>query len=68
MHFGGSALINTLLRARLSLGPGRLGLVDPSPRVVRLLRLTGLDAHFAIGPRPAARPEPDPVPKVTHRP
>ncbi|MFC6982811.1 STAS domain-containing protein [Streptomyces cirratus] len=68
VDFGGSTLVNTLLRARLRIGPDRLSLVDPGPRVIRLLRLTGLDAHFAIGRRPAARPQPDPVPKVTYLP
>ncbi|MFI5829944.1 STAS domain-containing protein [Streptomyces sp. NPDC051578] len=68
VRFGDSALVNTLLGARLRLGPDRLSLVDPAPCVVRLLRLTGLDAHFAIGPRPAARPVPDSVAGCTHLP
>ncbi|MFF1558479.1 STAS domain-containing protein [Streptomyces sp. NPDC058279] len=69
VRFGGSALVNLLLRARSSLGPDRLTLADPAPRVIRLLRLTGLDAHFEVGPRPAAaRAEPDSVAKVTYRP
>ncbi|MGW7099519.1 STAS domain-containing protein [Streptomyces sp. NPDC054838] len=66
VRFGGSALINTLLRARLELGSDRLLLTDPAPRVIRLLRLAGLDAHFTISPRLGARSEADSVAEVTH--
>lgn len=68
VSFGGAALVNILLRARLSLGPDRLVLAEPAPRVIRLLRLTGLDAHFAISPSPAVRPRRDHVAKVTYHP
>ncbi|MDF9810776.1 STAS domain-containing protein [Streptomyces sp. SPB162] len=44
--FAGTSLINALLRARSFLGAERLMITDPSPCVVRLLRLAELDRHF----------------------
>ncbi|MFE9399386.1 STAS domain-containing protein [Streptomyces flavidovirens] len=48
IRFADTALINVLLQARLKLGD-RLRIAAPSPLVVRLLCVLGLDHAFIIG-------------------